>query len=370
MDFTAVSLFTGAGGMDIGMLKAGFKILWANDINEDACKTYAQNHDSQIECGDVSNYIPELTRFKGIDLLFGGPPCQGFSVAGKMDPNDERSQLVFKFMDAVDNTMPKAFILENVKALGSLSKWSLVREALFQRAERAGYKSSYLIILNASDFGVPQKRERMFFIGLRDVDHIWDFDSLFDKYRCKGSTVGDIVKELGKAGSELNNRVCKAKITIAKKPILRKSPYAGMLFNGAGRPIDPSGYSCTLAASIGGNRTPIIDEGQIFDSKSSWIESYHAHLMNGGEPLVNEKVPNHLRRMTVDEALRIQTFPNDYKFIGRQNSIYSQIGNAVPPELAYVVGKVVSNLITPTKNLPTKSFKGLSKEKVTDYATC
>ena len=85
----SISLFTGAGGMDVGLSRAGFNVVWANEIDTDACETYRLNHTGEIECGDIRNFIEKLDSFENIDLVFGGPPCQGFSVAGKMDPNDE-----------------------------------------------------------------------------------------------------------------------------------------------------------------------------------------------------------------------------------------------------------------------------------------
>ncbi len=345
---TSISLFTGAGGMDVGFSKAGFNILWANEINSDACDTYKLNHLGEIHCGDIRNLISELDNFKDVDVVFGGPPCQGFSVAGKMDPNDQRSQLIFSFMDVVEKVKPKAFVLENVKALAVLDKWDPVRKKLFDKAHELGYKYVELILLNATDFGVPQKRERMFLVGIKDlgraVSSNTSFHQFLKKYKTKALPIIEILKKLGPAGTAKNNRICKAKITLAKQPILRRSAYAGMLFNGAGRPMDPDGYSNTLPASMGGNRTPIIDENHIFNGADSWIEKYHGMLM-AGEKIDGITIPSYLRRLTVDEALRIQTFPDDYKFSGKQNSIFSQIGNAVPCKLAFAVGSALQDLL-------------------------
>mgnify|MGYP001584850537 CR=1 FL=1 len=339
----AISLFTGAGGMDVGFSRAGFNILWANDIDPDSCKTYQTNHKGIIRCGDVRNYLAEIAEFKDIDLVFGGPPCQGFSVAGKMDPTDQRSKLVFSFMDVVERVQPKAFVMENVKALGVLEKWSLIRDELMRKALMLGYKFFKITVLNATEFNVPQKRERMFFIGIREPREGFDLLESIHKYKKTAPIVKTILEELGPIGSVQNNRVCKAKITLASQPILRKSPYAGMLFNGAGRPIDINGYSNTLPASMGGNKTPIIDEEHLKGGRS-WVGDYHNHLMNGGKAKYDD-APKFLRRITVDEAARIQTFPKEYFFHGRQNSIYKQIGNAVPCELAYAVGSAMRDIL-------------------------
>lgn len=344
----SISLFTGAGGMDVGFSRAGFDVVWANEINKDACETYRLNHKGQIECGDIRNFIDKLDSHKDIDIVFGGPPCQGFSVAGKMDPNDERSQLIFSFMDVVEKIKPKAFVLENVKALAVLDKWKPVRTALYDRAHSLGYDFVELVLLNATEYGVPQKRERMFFIGIKGASKISlkldGFQGFLEKYKKTASPIRDLFNQLGPIGTDKNNKICRAKITLAREPILRRSAYAGMIFNGAGRPIDANGYSNTLPASMGGNRTPIIDENQVFNGGESWIENYHSMLWAGERP-ENITPPNFLRRITVDEASRIQTFPNDYKFSGKQNSIYSQIGNAVPCELAYVVGSALQEVL-------------------------
>jgi DNA (cytosine-5)-methyltransferase 1 len=343
---SGLSLFSGAGGMDVGFIRAGIKIVSASDIDKDACRTYAANHPRGIiKCGDINQNLPDIRQFEGVDIVFGGPPCQGFSVAGKMNPDDPRSKLLWVFMKAVEFTRPRAFICENVKALAVLDKWSEVRQQLFQYARQLGYKYK-LIVLNSAAFGVPQSRERMFLIGFRDIEEIDDLETRFEQYKKQAPTVRDIVLPLGVAGSNDNQRVCNAKVTIAAKPIMRRSPYAGMMFNGQGRPLNPNGYSCALHASMGGNKTPIIDEEHCYFGQDSWVEWYHSYLIAGGKPLSLDAAPNRLRRLTIDEALRIQTFPHDYQFIGRQSSIYRQIGNAVPCGLAQVVAEVVRDFLS------------------------
>lgn len=343
----SVSLFTGAGGMDVGFAKAGYDTVWANEILKDACETYNLNHSGIMRCGDIRDYLDEVSALKDVDVVFGGPPCQGFSVAGKMDPDDERSKLLFSFFDVVERAKPQAFVLENVKALGQLSKWQPVRDAMFQRAWDLGYEYVDLVILNATHYGVPQKRERMFLIGVKDAKTLQSKGGIrhfLKKYEKLAPPVGEFFKQLGPAGSENNSSICNAKITVAKDPVMRASAYSGMMFNGAGRPIDANGYSNTLPASMGGNRTPIIDENQVFHGGDSWVEKYHKTLMSGERPQDIE-IPKHLRRITVEEASMIQTFPSDYKFAGRQSMQYLQIGNAVPCELAYAVGSALQDAL-------------------------
>jgi DNA (cytosine-5)-methyltransferase 1 len=174
---SGLSLFAGAGGMDIGFARAGIQIVGANEIDRDACLTYAANHPGvTLQLGDLNQQLDTMRQFEGVDLVFGGPPCQGFSVAGKMDPDDPRSQLLWAFMQVVALTQPRAFVCENVKALAVLDKWAVMRQLLFQLVSDLGYNYK-LVVLNAVDFGVPQSRERMFLIGFRDVADIDDLSA-------------------------------------------------------------------------------------------------------------------------------------------------------------------------------------------------
>jgi DNA (cytosine-5)-methyltransferase 1 len=345
--YRGVSLFSGAGGMDVGFEMAGVDVIWANECDKDACDTYDANHPGIVHRGYIQDFMDELETLKGVDIIFGGPPCQGFSVAGKMDPTDERSTLIWSFLNAVKRVNPRVFVCENVKALGSLAKWKYVRQEFLLRADKLGYKCSY-VVLNSKDYGVPQNRERVFFIGARGKNI--DREMLIKFFAAKTQpprTVREVIKGLGPAGSHSNSEVCNAKITIATKPVLRRSPYAGMLFNGLGRPLELDGYSATLPASMGGNKTPIIDEELLHgNANNDWVREYHKHLWAGGEPLPFSGAPTRLRRITVHEAALIQTFPEDYIFCGSKSSKYRQIGNAVPCNLAKAVAEVALEVIS------------------------
>lgn len=341
-DITGISLFTGAGGMDVGFENAGVKIIFANEIVKEAADTYNANHpDGVMVNADIYTIIDSLDKFKGADLVFGGPPCQGFSVAGKMDPNDERSKLIFTFLDVVEKVQPRAFVMENVKALGYLEKWSAVRAKYLNRAQELGY---YTIpfILNATEYGVSQKRERVFFIGFKDWFIQPKMEDLLEQQKSPALSIRDLLKSLGRAGSDQNPDTCTAKITFATTPIMRKSPYAGMYFNGQGRPINVDEYANTLPASMGGNKTPFVDEDYLYgDAKEDWVVAYHKGLMDGTITPEFKEAPKRLRRITVKEAARIQTFPDDYVFCGGKGAVYTQIGNAVPCKLAEAVAKAV-----------------------------
>lgn len=286
--------------------------------------------------------MPEIHRFAdGVDLMVGGPPCQGFSVAGKMDPCDPRSANVWKYVEALGIVRPRAFVMENVKALGVLDKWGDVRAELLGKMRGLGYGVG-MCVVNSSDYNVPQNRERVLFAGFKDEpDDAVDLGALLNPYKIKGPTVKEVLSVLDRPGSGNNADICNARVMLTANPIMRKSPYAGMLFTGSGRPTRINGYCATLPASMGGNLTPIIDEDELRFGKSSWVEEYHRGLVDGSITPVAKEAPGRLRRLTIEEAAAIQTFPLGYSFAGSRTSIYRQIGNAVPCNLARQVAKMV-----------------------------
>ena len=344
-DIRTVSVFSGAGGLDIGAIQAGAHIIWANDIMKDACLSYRDNIGSHIVCGDINEKITELDGIDDVALVIGGPPCQGFSVAGKMDKNDKRSQLVWSYLSVIEKLKPKAFVMENVKALGTLKRWGSLRDELLKKMRGLGY-SVNLMILKAVDFDVPQMRERVFFVGFRgDPALVPDISSMVKPYSKRACHLRDVLKTLDKAGTGNNTDVCRANITLAKKPIFRSTAYAGMLFNGLGRPLRLDGYSATLPASMGGNKTPILDENELYFSSKPWVESYFDEVRRNPSIVETTQVPQYLRRITVAEAALIQTFPLNYKFHGSQSMRYTQIGNAVPCNMAKAVVQMVIDVL-------------------------
>jgi DNA (cytosine-5)-methyltransferase 1 len=323
--------------MDIGFIQAKFEVVWANDLMPDACATYKRNIGDHIVQEDIREV--DLSVLPNCDVVIGGPPCQGYSVAGHMNPADPRSSLTWEFVRVVGAIRPKAFVMENVKALAVSRRWQGVRSRLVAGLEALGY-TVVTHVLDARHYGVPQGRERAFFIGtLDELPPV----RVIPRGTGEPRSAGDFLRALPKPGVKPNLGVCKAKVVPAKKPVLRESPFAGMLFNGQGRPIDLSSTANTLPASMGGNRTPIVDEDELRYHDAPWVVQYHARLMSELPPL--GKAPARLRRITVTEAARLQMFPVVFTFEGRQNSQYTQIGNAVPPPLAKAVaGSLLQSL--------------------------
>lgn len=338
----AISLFSGAGGMDLGFRKAGVKVVWANDFNAAACETYRSNFGEEIHFGSITDF--DYSKLPDCELVFGGPPCQGFSVAGKMDPDDPRSKLVFEFQKVVRAKRPVCFVMENVAALARLEKFAAVRRRLLDGYRRMGYRVRYEV-LDSQYYGAPQRRERLIMIGTLGGTP----EAEFPKAKRKVVTARDVLIGFDAPGKGNNAGVCEARISIAKNPVLRVSAYAGMLFNGLGRPIDLSRPCQTLPASMGGNKTPIIDTRMLKDPKAeNWLEQLHEKVVRGDD-ISRLEVPSFMRRITVSEAAALQGFPASFRFCGSQCEKYRQIGNSVPPPFAYEIAKCVVSKIGKSK---------------------
>jgi DNA (cytosine-5)-methyltransferase 1 len=330
---TVISLYSGAGGMDLGFIDAGFEILWANDVDPFAVRTYLANIGEHAVCGDVDSVLmPNVSP----DVLIGGPPCQGFSVIGRMRTDDPRSKHVFRFLDTVDRLRPRAFVMENVKSLGANPRWGPLRVELRARAASLGYATE-LMVLNASHYGVPQARERMFLIGTAEGQPP---SVPTPVSRNAPPTVRSALAMLPRVGEPGNSTISGARVVPSREPVMRPTAHRGsLLFNGSGRPLDLDQPAKTLPASMGGNATPIVDQEELDTGAEPWVVGYHSRLAEGGEPLT--EVPDRLRRLTVEECAVLQSFPVGFRFQGPRVARYRQVGNAVPPRLAFAVAAAV-----------------------------
>ena len=297
-----VSLFSGAGGLDLGFQQAGFDIVWANDFDADAAQTYRANIGDHIVCGDVSQI--DASQIPACDVLIGGFPCQGFSVANtKRTLDDERNQLYKQYLRILTALQPKMFIAENVKGILSIGKGEVFK-AILDDFRAAGYAVDYKL-LNAADYGVPQTRQRVIIAGVRqDVDARFAFpEPTHSSKPAEGKnawvTVGEALAGIpdpdGPHAQDVPNNVY--------------SSYK-MVMNGylGKRPTDPGKPAPTVTARG--------------DRKGGVVVLPH---------------PSGKRRMTVRELARIQDFPLDFEFAGSRTDCYRQVGNAVPVGLARAV---------------------------------
>jgi DNA (cytosine-5)-methyltransferase 1 len=239
--------------------------------------------------------------------------------------------MIPEFVRAVRQIMPRGFLMENVPGLVAGDRMAYLSQVIVE-FRSLGYSVQWKII-NAADFGVPQKRRRLFVIGLRHRAFAFPAETHGDGRRLPHVCVNSALPR------EMVGELNPSKVFYAKRPDLRPSPYDGHMFNGGGRPIDPNQPSHTILASAGGNKTHFFDE-------LGFVPEYHRHLLAGGAPREGE-LPG-ARRLTVGESALLQTFPPSVVFRGPRSAQYHQVGDAVPPLLAAVLGRaLVRQLIVP-----------------------
>lgn len=326
--FTSIDLFSGAGGLSLGLSQAGFDPVAAVEISKDASETYKHKFQgSQVFSCDIKDI--GFKKFRGsVDLVAGGPPCQPFSVAGHQKSFNDPRDMIPEFIRVISEVQPKAFLMENVAGLDSSRHREYLSRAL-QAFGKLGYKVEQRIH-NASEHGVPQDRRRLIVVGTQKEGFKFPKASHGPHGRYKFVSAGESLKNAPE--DDPNNAI----VTYAKKPVLRLSPFAGMLVNGGGRPIDLAGPSQTIPASAGGNRTHIVDDTGI-------LMAYHHDLMHGSKPRAG--IVEGVRRLTIRESACLQSFPNDFNFLGSKSSQYRQIGNAVPPKLAKSIGQKLHSFL-------------------------
>lgn len=336
----AIDLFAGAGGLSLGLARSGFATVAAAEMDNDAMATYSAAHQQYMPEtaltlleGDIKKH--SFKQWRGnVALVAGGPPCQPYSLGGLGRGTQDLRDGIPQFLRSVGEIQPDAFLMENVPGLASTSHRPLLK-SLLADLMNLGFTVQWQV-LRAADFGVCQRRQRLFIVGTRSEGFTWPTPTHGigrDLPWVSASTLLKVHEPLG----EPNNSI----VTYAKKPDLRPSPWDGHLWNGGGRAINPEGLAPTLLASMGGNKTPWLDGGNI-------VEEYHAHLLRGGAP--RSGVVEGARRITVKEAALIQTFPIDMPWSGRSSSQYRQIGNAVPVNLAEAVGKQITDFLSASES--------------------
>jgi len=308
-----VSLFSGAGGLDLGFIKAGANIIWANDIDEHAVKTYEENIGDEIVLSDIKEINAE--EIPNCDLIIGGFPCLGFTVAkgSVRDINDENNFLYKEYLRILKSKMPKAFLIENVPGIKRGLSFKEFFKIMIEEFENAGYNISYNT-LRASHFGVPQNRDRVIIIGIRkdmDMNFVWpkethaEINTLTNEK--KVITIRDAISDLPEMWDEsIPNHV-------GTKHKVKINNYLG------NRRLDWDSPSPTILGRGSRSGGPVI----------------HPH-------------PNLKRRLTVRECARLQSFPDDFIFYGSNSSCYAQIGNAVAPFFSFKIAQQVIKMFNET----------------------
>jgi DNA (cytosine-5)-methyltransferase 1 len=302
-----VSLFSGAGGLDLGLIEAGNVIVWANDIDKDAAATYGKNIGKHIVCADIKDI--NIGGIPTADVIVGGFPCQGFSQANLLRTvEDERNQLYKFFYGAIRNKQPKFFIAENVRGILSLGGGNAIKQ-IVSDFENAGYIVTVTLV-NVADYGVPQTRQRVFIIG-------------------QHRELGDEMLFLFPQKTHGKNGIPQPWISI--KAALGHYP----------NPDEPNDCINHIYSSYKVEYRDFTGHRATDPDKPSPTILARGNGKGGvcAIPHYNGK-----RRLTIRESATIQTFPEDFEFIGQMNSCYRQIGNAVPVRFAKLLGQELVRL--------------------------
>ena len=293
---TVISLFSGCGGLDLGFIKAGFKVLFANDIDKEACETYRKNIGKHIRCCDI--YELDTALIPNADILIGGFPCLGFTIANGKNRNldSKHNTLYLEYARVLKDKQPKYFLVENVAGIQS---GKVFRENFYEKIlpcfESCGYTLKHSI-LNASEFGVPQNRKRVIIIDKRfDIETDISFPKAL---KAKPKTLKDAIFHL------------------------------------------PLEYDENIPNHTG-SKHKISINGYVGNRKLEWNKptpTITGRGSRGGGAVIHPH-PNLHRRLSVRECARIQSFDDNFIFCGSNGAAYAQIGNAVPPLMSYYIAK-------------------------------
>lgn len=354
-EYTVIDLFSGAGGLSQGFLQAGFKVLAGIDFDEAALKTYAHNivgakalkEDLFQEEVAINNIAKELGN-TSLDVIIAGPPCQGFSLTGSRDINDTRNKLYLAVVHAVDYFKPKVFLIENVPGMATLYKGK-VKEQIINTFEDMGYNVSVTDKpLLAADYGVPQFRKRMFFVGFRKDLNLEKF--VFPK------PILDEDSYIGTAAaiSDLPSLEFDLGSPVAEYSSNSKSDYQALMRKGALKLYNHVGTNHTdevkwVISQVpeGGNYKdlpPGVGDSRKFNE--AWTR-YHSQRPS---KTIDTGHRNHFhykwnRVPTVRENARLQSFPDRFEFLGTKTQQNRQVGNAVPPLLAQAIAEEIKKYL-------------------------
>ncbi len=332
--FTHVELFAGAGGLALGLEQAGFSNLLSNDFDKDSCNTLKTNRpDWNIICDSVENLAEQdLLKMLNIkegelDLLSGGYPCQSFSYAGKrLGLNDVRGTMFYYYAKILKQLKPKMFLAENVKGLVSHDGGKTL-QTMINVFEEIGYRVQYKV-LNAWDYGVAEKRERIVIVGIRnDIPVEFEYPTPYE-YK---PVLRDALKNVPKSEG--------ASYPQSKKEVFDLVPPGGCWRD---LPEDVARAYMKGSYNLGGGKTGMA-------RRISWDEPSLTILCSPCMKQTDRCHPDETRPFTIRESARIQSFPDSWQFTGSLNSKYKQIGNAVPVNLAKEIGLSIIKVLKEIK---------------------
>ena len=340
----AIDLFAGCGGLSKGFLDAGYDIIVGVDNDQAALNTFAKNHNGAVALNaDLSKQetfdkIQEIAGDRPIDVIIAGPPCQGFSLTGPRNFDDKRNQLYLAVFEVVKQFKPKGFIIENVPGMATLYEGQ-IKDEILRRFRALGYNVKCKILC-AADYGVPQMRKRLVFMGVRaDIGSPCFPKPLFtpETYRTCRDAISDLPSRIDSLGSETDVYTCEPKTEYQR------------LMRGNCQVL--SNHVATAHKQFVVDTIALVPEGGNYkDLPPGWGESRKFHeawtRYHGDLPsrTIDTGHRNHFhykynRIPTVRESARIQSFADTVIFLGSKTSQYKQVGNAVPPLMAQAIAE-------------------------------
>ena len=347
--YNVLDLFCGAGGLSRGFIDAGFTVVLGVDFDDMALKTFAANHDGAVAMKldlfnldnvDIIKKFFEENNYK-LDVLVGGPPCQGFSLAGPRQIDDSRNKLYQAMVKTARILRPKAVVLENVPGMIQLHG-GLVKDKIIDDFTKLGYKMGEPKILYAPDYGIPQIRKRVVFVGLLDSDEEFEYPKPTckpEEYVTCEEAIGDLPALIDIVGDKVQEYPCEAQTPYQK--LMRKGSKA--IYNHEGTIHDAKTKKFIAMVPEGKNYKSLPPE---YDGIYKYHEALTRYHSKKPSPTINTGHRSHFhykwnRIPTVRESARLQSFDDKFIFFGNKTQQYRQVGNAVPP----ILGKVIASEI-------------------------
>ncbi len=363
-----IDLFAGVGGLSSGFRKAGYDIVLANEIDKSISDSYKKNHpDTLMINDDIKNFIPYLDELNDkVDVIIGGPPCQGFSMAGARIRKknafleDPRNFLFRNYFEVVQKVEPKYFIMENVPGMLSMSNGKIIEEIENLFSDETNFKKGkyyiYKQVLCASDYGVPQDRHRLIIFGSKKKIN---FKKAFEETKnrmiksgeIKKATIYDAISDLNYLSSgegDFEQDYKNKPLTEYQKERRKNSK---ILYNHKATTHNKVAIDRINELKPGGRRLDL-KEGKNIKSVHSgaygrmrWEDLSKTIITRFDTPSSGVYIhPEQARTITPREAARLQSFDDDFIFYGNKSSVIKQIGNAVPPLLAYYLANVIKDV--------------------------
>lgn len=344
-----LDLFCGAGGLSYGFESAGFDILLGIDNDAKALETFALNHrGSQTICGDITRITYEkdirpLLNGQEIDVVIGGPPCQGMSLSGPRRADDPRNSLYLSYIRLVNEIRPKAFVIENVPGLVGLFGGQ-IKDRIMHTFTEMGYRIEYKILCSA-DYGVPQTRKRVIFVGTRVGEFTYP-PRQADTVTCD-MALSDLPPLADELGEEVSDYALPPQNDYQR--LMRER--SGKVWNHVAASHSDKVKSIIALVPDGGNYKDLPEE---YRSSRNFHVAWTRFASGKPAPTIDTGHRHHFhykynRVPTVRECARLQSFPDDFRFLGNKTQQFRQVGNAVPPLMAQAIAEQVKKMLEDTK---------------------